>query len=246
MNQIVSRLFTASFLTITLAGIAFADPITAPPGVPNGTIYRLAFITSTTTTASSTDINYYNNFVTTLANSVAGLAALNTTWEVIGSTAAVSAINNTQTTGTGVPIYLLNGTELFASYTAMWNGTTPFNAFNVNETGTLSAGYQQVWTGTTPSGNTSSGGNSGSLGSPGGGYVIMGNNTTENSSYWINCCIAGYTQNKALFAISTQEFVDVGGVATSVPEPASIVLAPFALVALGFVARKRKSSAASL
>jgi hypothetical protein len=56
-------LFGATFVFTPFA--ALAVPITVPIDYYNtpGDQYRLAFVTSTTTLATSSDINYYNNFV---------------------------------------------------------------------------------------------------------------------------------------------------------------------------------------
>ena len=72
-------------------------PITVPSDLNPGDPYRLAFVTSTTRDATSTNIADYNNFVSGVANGVTQLAALGTTWKAIGSTSADDARDNTGT-----------------------------------------------------------------------------------------------------------------------------------------------------
>ena len=60
-------------MALAIAGIAsrlYADPIIVPPGLNPGDKYRLVFVTSTTTDATSPDISYYNSFVTNVADDV--------------------------------------------------------------------------------------------------------------------------------------------------------------------------------
>jgi hypothetical protein len=93
MKSIESILRFASFLACTVLSLAaipaHADIILSPPGLNPGDHYRLFFVTSTTTTASSTDIADYSAFVTNVANTQAQLAALGIVWMAIGSTATV-------------------------------------------------------------------------------------------------------------------------------------------------------------
>jgi hypothetical protein len=69
-------------LTVTSA---LSAPITTPTGLNAGDQYRLAFVTDSATTAESSNINDYNTFVTTVANTQTALSSLATTWTAIGS-----------------------------------------------------------------------------------------------------------------------------------------------------------------
>ncbi len=104
------------------AANVFAAIITLPTSLNLGDEYRLAFVTSGTRDATSSDIADYNTFVTNAANAVPALASLGTTWTAIGSTATVDARDNTNTVpstvnggSVGVPIFLLNDTKLVDS-----------------------------------------------------------------------------------------------------------------------------------
>ena len=97
----------AMVLLLGTASQSLAQVTTVPPGLNPGDQYRLAFVTSTTRDATSTDIADYNTFVLGVANSSAALAALSTTWKAIGSTATADARDNTDTCPacTDVPIF---------------------------------------------------------------------------------------------------------------------------------------------
>jgi len=98
-----------------------AQPITEPPGFSGD--YRLAFVTSTTRNAVSSTIGDYDTHVTNAANAVTELAALSTTWSVIGSTATVDARDHTGTnpSSTGVPIYGLDGLKIADNNADLWD-----------------------------------------------------------------------------------------------------------------------------
>jgi hypothetical protein len=98
-----------------------AGTITVPAGLTAGDQYRLIFITADAYTATSTDINHYNGVVTAEANSVSDLAALDTSWYAVGSTATVNAIDNVGI-DSGVAIYDLNGNEIASDAGTTGNG----------------------------------------------------------------------------------------------------------------------------
>src|SRR5690349_17304257 len=151
----------ASVATACLLGLpaaAAAGPFTPPAGV---THYRLAFVTDDTTTAQSTDIADYNNFVTNDAANNSSLPT--TTWTAIASTSgpisftaignavgvdAASNITCGATCDSSVPIYLVDGTQVAISADAMFSGTI-VHSIDADENGNnLDLSY--VWTGSNP------------------------------------------------------------------------------------------------
>ena len=81
-----------------------------PTGLTAGDEFRLIFISSTKRNAVPIDIADYNAFVQGLAAAGhADIQAYSAGFSVVGCTADTDARDNTGTTGTGVPIYWLNG-----------------------------------------------------------------------------------------------------------------------------------------
>jgi hypothetical protein len=140
--------FVATLAALAGSSQVYAVLVFPPPGTGQ---FRLAFVTSTTTMATSPVIGYYNDFVQTVANSVPELAALGTTWSVIGSTSSVSAISNTMTdpgpdaVPTGVPIYTVTGVNIARHYDDLWDGSI-VHELSFTEDGSLF--IEDVWTGT--------------------------------------------------------------------------------------------------
>ena len=159
-KSIAAGLFlaVAALAMAAVASTATAAPITLPTTLSPGDQYRLAFVTSTTRNATSTDIADYNDFVTDLVNDGSNpeLVALGTTWKVIGSTSSISARDNTDTLpdfdggSFGVPIFLLNNTKLADTYDDLWDGDIDA-ALAVDESGANNVA-EAVFTGTSADG----------------------------------------------------------------------------------------------
>lgn len=102
----------------------FAEIMIPPPGLEDGDQYRLFFMTSGERDATSTDIEDYNAFVQSHADSSPELAALGLNWKAVVSTPTVAARDNTGTNpeldGKGVPIYLVNGTPFEGNNFGLW------------------------------------------------------------------------------------------------------------------------------
>ena len=95
-----------------------------PSGLTDGDQFRLIFVSSTRRNATSSDIEVYNTFVQDRA--AAGhmeIQSYSSQFRVVGSTAAVDARDNTNTTGTGVPIYWLNGNKVADNYADFYDGS---------------------------------------------------------------------------------------------------------------------------
>ena len=141
-----------------------------PSGLGVGDRFRLVFQSSTSRNASSTDIATYNSFVQNRAAAGhADIRAYSSQFRAIASTASVDARDNTATTGTGVPIYWLNGNKAADNYADLYDGTWDDEGNRKDENGNArsSAGSDaQAWTGSNDNGTEYfSGGISGALGS---------------------------------------------------------------------------------
>jgi hypothetical protein len=208
----------AGLVTVGLASLCSAAPITAPPGLTVGQQYRLVFVTADLYTATNTNISYYNGVVTTEADAVAALNALSTTWYDIGSTATVNAIDNIGA-DVGVPIYDTDGHLVAAdasttSAHALFSNQSLDGNMTYNENGSPIAGFVEVWTGTyvngTPGGHPA-------LGSTG---TVTAGATNTTSGFWIANQTLAPTTARPLYAIS--------GIITygeaPVPEPGTMSL----------------------
>ena len=119
-----------------------------PSGLGVGDEFRLLFISSTTRNASPSNIDTYNTWIQDRA--AAGhtdIQRYSDTFRVVGSTAAVDARDNTGTTGTGVPIYWLNGNKVADDYEDFYDGGWDEEATMRTEAGTSRAAPNNVLTG---------------------------------------------------------------------------------------------------
>jgi hypothetical protein len=123
--------------------------LSTPAGLTPGESFRFVFVTDGTTTATSSNIADYNSFV----NMQAGAATYNgsvVTWDAIGSTAAVNAIDNVGQQPI-VGAFLADGTLVTTSTTTtgLWSGTL---SHEINEDLSSTPQFSFVWTGTTSAG----------------------------------------------------------------------------------------------
>ena len=206
-----------------------------PTGLTIGDTFRLLFISSTATNASSSDIADYNSLVQTAAAAAIWTSRTTATpsaWSVAPKRSMPGS--NTAMTGTGVPIYWLNGAKVADDYADFYDGDWDEEATGRRETGaavTLSSSWE-LWTGSAEDGTELIGSDNKSraLGNAGNEWVGLGR--PNNSSHGP---LAGNTANrtgsKAVYALSgvftvgTQAvvqsppvFTDTAPAARSVPE----------------------------
>jgi len=180
---------------LTAPGVAPVPDITSVPTDLNpGDQYRLAFVTSRQTTATSSDIADYNTFGTNVANTVQELEDLGTTWKVIGSTATVDARDNTGTTGTGVPIYRMDDVRIADDNADLWDASIQ-NAIRIDEKGEdLYGGGIFVWTGTVQNGTSTA--------FPLGNDPTTAGDTAVVATTWIDEATVGPTLQKPIYVLS--------------------------------------------
>jgi len=132
--------------TLVLPVTATATPIlTVPLGLNPGDQYRIAFVTSVTRDATSSNIVDYNDFVNAVANSLGSLLQpLAATWSAIASTSTVSAATNIGGVSS-IPIYILDGSLVATGTADLFDGTLT-SAINLSDDGVY--GRRNVWTGT--------------------------------------------------------------------------------------------------
>ena len=111
-----------------------------PSGLSVGDEFRLIFVTSTTRNASSGGIADYNTHVRAAARvGHTDIQSYDSGFRVVGCTITTNAVENTSTTGTGVPIYWLNGNKVADTYTDFYDGSWDDETNPKNESGTAQA-----------------------------------------------------------------------------------------------------------
>ena len=124
-----------------------------PSGLDEGDKFRLLFVTSSTRTATDTEIASYNGFVQNeAADGHASIQKYSGNFRVVGSTAGVDARTNTCTTGTGVGIHWLNGARVANNYGNFYDGT--WDSVLWKDQDGDARDYDEVWTGTNNDGTT--------------------------------------------------------------------------------------------
>jgi hypothetical protein len=226
-----------------MVGNAHASIVTLPTGLSPGDQYRLVFVTDGARTVLSSDIGDYNAFVTAEAVLSSELAALGTTWTVIGSSdAGVDARDNTNTNpttdGPGVPIYTLTDLIVASGYNDLWDGSIA-NPINITQTGTVldDTTGDFIATGSLADGTVSGFGafpQAYGFGDTFDGNVEIGWATKTDARWVYQDAAADNFRNRRFYAMS-----DVLTVA-SVPEPATFALLGLGMA--GFAAMRRRRS----
>ena len=221
----------------TLLGTQDAQAqFTLPSGLSAGSTYRLVFLTSGATAATSTDISTYNSFVTAQAALNSSLPSTN--WYAIASTATTSAAANIGCGGScGTdPVYLVNGTEVVASAANLFAATptgwiTLLSAINVFQNGQTDINPDYAWTGSLNDGSAAA-----ALGS---NFVSEGWSVVSDNGYLSSGFTDSNTTPLEMYAISGELTVPA-----AVPEPGSMPLMASGILlaaGLGWRRHARKS-----
>ena len=183
-----------------------------PAGLAPGDQFRFAFLTTGTTNAESSNISDYDSFVNAQAQG-ATYNGQTVTWQAIGSTATVNAIDHIGQTDT--PVYRVDGALVATNTTlsGLWSSSL-INAIDEDITGTSNP-FVFVWTGSTPAGIAGIEGSALGENAPWQGFAFSNNNPA-----WVQLDTNGSSAQDYLYGIS--EVLTVGGQA--VPEPSSMVL----------------------
>jgi hypothetical protein len=196
--------------------------LNTPAGLQPGDHFRFAFVTDGTTTATSSNIVDYDNFV----NTQAGGATYNgviINWLAIGSTATVNARDHIGITSD--PVFLVDGTKVAntTDSTGLWSASGHQLLHPLNEDLAGHPLSTNPWTGTTQ-GGTANGSN------VLGGFFSVFGSTTQTNNFWIVGGAAQTTNRLPLYGISSELTVPQA----VVPEPSTLGVA--ALGAIAFLA----------
>ncbi len=192
--------------------------LTTPAGLSPGEQFRFVFVTDGTTTAESSNISDYDNFVQAQAGGATFNGAV-VNWLAIGSTAAVSAIDHIGQTNT--PVYLADGTEVTTSTTTsgLWSGglKSPIDEdlAGVKQPASL------PWTGTLVNGGAAF------IQSLGDANPVVGNNLNASGDWVQQSDESSNGDLETMYGISQVLTVQ----AASVPEPSSLLMAATAVSA---------------
>ena len=121
------------------------------PKLEPGDSFRLMFVTSDKRDATSTNIDDYNSFVQNAAARNEHLKEFSSRFRVLASTESVDARDNTSTTGTGVPIFWLNGEPVDTDYEGLYSGSW-WSRNGVDELEQPIGYDERIWTGSTREG----------------------------------------------------------------------------------------------
>lgn len=190
-----------------------------PPNLLPGSQYQLVFFTTNYFSATSSDIDDYNAFVTSEAALNPALPQ-GVTWRAIGSTATVQAHVNAPAQA-GIPIYNTHGQVVVSDAQDLYANVSLTNPINYDQFGTFST-FRYIFTGSTPLGERF---DPYYLGSPDGSSIIGYNSNTNFQWIDSNGAITQTYGFASLYALSDP-------ITVPVPEPSSAVIFGAAILGL--------------
>jgi hypothetical protein len=237
-SLVFEGLLTLAVLGLACKAEANISIVTVPAGLGPGSQYRLVFVTNDFTTATSSDISYYNGFATTEADQNLALAALGGTWTAIASTQTTDAISNIGEPP-NVAVYDLEGNEVAGSTASMFAAPWLSHDIEYNQLGDVVDPHDNaVWTGTESDGTSAAFDVNGclALGCPAPGSSAIGASLgSVGTPIWINQTSYSQSTPESIYAISSVLTVP----ALITPEPS--FLTPLA-IGLGALCMLRPAS----
>jgi hypothetical protein len=215
--------------SLSVSGMASATLIEAIAELGDGDKYRVLFVTGTQTNQLSSDINYYNNYVSDAAATGILTKDLGLSWMAIGSTASVNAMDNTGINindDAPVTMFNLNGDVMALNGKDFWDFR--IHPFLYDENGRYTR--MQVWTGTNRDGTT---GSNYFLGDPKGTYY-------GRSDRWDVAIMMGAAPTNHQYALYGASAVTAKP-SVDVPAPGTVILLSLGLVGLSFARYRRQS-----
>lgn len=233
LKTILGGLSVFAAATVLTATAARAAPVILPSGLNAGDQYRLAFVTSTPLHAVFENINFYNEFVDDIGDTV-----LASDWKAIASTAFVHAYQNTGTADLsrggpddGVPIYLLDGTRFADDYFHLWSAQL-LAPLNITELGTPTT-ETSVWTGTDLNG-------AGTFWTLGSNAGVTSGDPNATGGRWMDSDVSSYVMDHSFYAISSVLTAQTSTIPVSAPGP--VALFAMGVAGLALVRRRRTAT----
>jgi hypothetical protein len=227
-----------SLTVLSVSGTASATLIESIAALEEGAMYRVLFATSTTTQAISSDIAFYNSFVSTAADSGSVTGSLGLSWKALASTAADNVQDHTGIQSSDdslVTMFNTLGEVVAVSGEDLWDGDLNFAiGYDVDGAAACVSASCATYTGFDRAGMTYRRNHTylgGQLG------VIIGFNERTDSG-WANVGIYRLQfpmDPFRLYAVSSE----VMKTSTVVTEPGTVILLSLGLAGLAF-ARYRK------
>jgi hypothetical protein len=219
---------------LSVSGTASATLIDSIAALDEGAMYRVLFVTSTKTDATSSDIEYYNTLVSTAADNGSVTGSLGLSWEALASTLSVNAQDNTGIRKSdSAPVTLFNtlGGIIATSGEDLWDGTLAA-PISYDESGAISpsVGFR-VWTGTISNGSSAQGQQ---LGSDSPIFGIVGETT---NGYATTVGSVSNIQSYIVYGASMMAEKP----SSDVPEPGTVILLSLGLAGLSFARYRRQS-----
>ena len=222
MKKLLSVLSVFALAAIA-AGTASAGQIATPTGLNPGDQFRIVFLSSTTTQATSSDLSTYDNIVSSNANGYT-YGGNSPIWKAIVSNSTTNARDHIGLLSTSlIPLYTVDGTKV--STGNLWSGSL-LNQINLSING--STQNVSVWTGSDEQGALS-------YNIPNGEYHRGYSGSTAFT--WISWNDKEQSNSYNLYGLS-----DVLSVPAAVPEPSTVMLLGLGgLAALGYSFKRKRS-----
>lgn len=227
--------FAIALLALGVTNSAFASLSDAINSLSPGDKYRVLFVTTSLTAATSTSISTYNTFVQTAAAAGSVTSSLGLSWMALASTLTDNAQTNASVLNTDtspVSFFNTNGDLLAVSGQDLWDGSL-LVAVDYTENGSLFGFF--VWTGTFSDGLSFDQRELGSLvpGADPNFTVAFGGISNAVNSAWMVYSPGLTIELRSIYGLSS-----VAVVPSAVPVPAVAWLFATALGGLGFARRR--------
>jgi PEP-CTERM motif len=233
MKKLLSVLSVFALAAIA-AGTASAGSISTPTGLNPGDQFRIVFLSSTTTQATSSNLSTYDNIVSSDATGYT-YGGTSPIWKAIVSNVTTDARDHIGLLSTSlIPLFTVDGTKV--STGNLWSGSLLTAIYRTIHGLAIDV---SVWTGTNGSNGKGDEGIS--------RYNYMGDGVTQTARRggspevdgdWAFAGSGDFTQMAHLYGIS-----DVLDVPATVPEPSTVMLVGLGgLAALAYSFKRKRNS----